>query len=490
VRRERPFQGPLILTLAFLAILVLLLIVGGLVVRSTVNATFRSAEQIRLARTHVSQLLAQQLDEETGVRGYAVVALPIMLEAYYGGRASMPLYVHRVRSELVALNVPEALPSLHDAVITNYRWLHEVAFPIIRTKGRHTKAELRGKALVDRFRRDISAIDAALAGRVVVVAARAQQAVYWVDGFALGAVFVVILAASLFAVQQYRLGVRLERQRTASEAEREKSAEARAAYETEKRIADVLQQAFSERLFPALPALRFSATYVPASEQAKVGGDWYDALQLSEDRVLLAIGDVTGHGIEAVVAMNKARQLLIGAALLDSRPHEILAHVNATLVRARAPIITAVAGIIDTRTGKFDYAAAGHPPPVLYEPELGARLLEFGSLPLGVAEHAEYSTHRVQTVPGAMIVLYTDGVIEYSHDLAEGEAALLRAAELAAPRPADAANTIRDRIFGRRAVSDDVAILTVTLSRESMFTDGSKQGTLAKLDPRALRRSS
>ena len=499
---SRQFQAPLILTLALLTIVVALLVAGGLFVRSVVGQAFSDAERVRTARVHVADMLKQQLDEETGMRGYAAVRIPAMLDSYYGGRANLPLYFQRVRSDLEALKLPQALPALRDARRTNYRWLHQVAFPIIVTRGRRAALELRGKTLIDRFRIDAAAIDAALARRTALVNERAQMAVLWVGGFALGAIVAVVLAALIFTVAQYRLGVRLERERDESEHERRKSAEARAAYEAEKRIADTLQQALSERVFPALPALSLSATYVPATEETKIGGDWYDAVQLSEERVLLAIGDVTGHGIEAVVAMNKARQLLIRCALLDATPEHVLQRVNLELVRGKSPIITAISGVVDTRTREFAYAAAGHPPPVLFEPGRRARLLEFGSLPLGVTPTAEYRTHQVQLAPGAMIVLYTDGVIEYSRDLAEGEAALLEAVESAAQRPdADAATVIRDRIFNRQHVADDVAILAVRLldepgrvglageAAEPAFAAGPKTGNLSWSDPSALRRT-
>jgi serine phosphatase RsbU (regulator of sigma subunit)/CHASE3 domain sensor protein len=466
VAGRRP-DVPLALTLGFLLVVVALLVAGGLYVRTIVGSAFTDAERIRTARVHVGDMLRQQLDEETGVRGYATLRNPIMLEPYYGGRANLPLYFRRVRADLVALKVDEALPLLRDAARMNYRWVHEVAFALIRSPARHRTLVLRGKTLVDRFRRDANAIDAALARRTVLVNARAQAAIVWVGAFSAAAVGAVILAAVIFTVQQYRLNVRLERERVASEQERRKAAEARAAYQAEKRIADVLQQAFAERLFPQLPTVAFSATYIPATEQTKIGGDWYDAIQLSEDRVLVAIGDITGHGIEAVVAMNKARQLLISSALLDATPGHVLQRVNAELVRGRSPISTAVSGVVDTRTGEFAYAAAGHPPPVLFEPGAGARLLNFGSLPLGVTANVEYATQRVRARPGGMIVLYTDGAIEYSRDLAHGEAALLRAVEsVANGGVAEAAAAIREAIFRRQKVADDVAILTLRFNGE------------------------
>jgi serine phosphatase RsbU (regulator of sigma subunit)/CHASE3 domain sensor protein len=468
-RLARGFSIPLVATLGFLLIVVLMLVVGGNFVRSVVGQAFQDAERIRSTRMHVANMVNQQLDEETGVRGYAVMRSPIMLDPYFGGRAALPAEFARVRKDLNELGMQSALPALDDAVATNNRWLHRVAFPMILAHHPHRSVELRGKVLVDRFRRDAAAIDATMAQRAALVNARAEASVVWVGGFASCAVLAVILAAVIFTVQQYRLTERLERERLTLDRARRRSAEHAAAYEAEKRIADILQEAFSERLLPELDSVQFSATYVPATEQTKIGGDWYDALQLPDDRVLVVIGDVTGHGIDAVVAMNKARQLVIGCALLDATPARILARVNLELVRARSPIITACCGVVDTRTRELEYAAAGHPPPVLLEPGCRARLLDFGALPLGVTTKVEYRTRRVQTVPGATIVFYTDGALEYGRDLASGEAALLAAVELVGARaPADAARAIRDTIFRRRKVTDDVAILTLRLSEKTL----------------------
>ncbi|HYL28157.1 MAG TPA: hypothetical protein VEW74_10025, partial [Candidatus Nitrosotalea sp.] len=109
-RESRGFLAPLVLTIAFLVVLVALLIAGGLYVRSIVGSSFREIEVIRSARVHVAGMLKQQLDEETGLRGYAVVRVPLMLSSYYGGRANLPLYFDRVGADLAALNLRSAIP--------------------------------------------------------------------------------------------------------------------------------------------------------------------------------------------------------------------------------------------------------------------------------------------------------------------------------------------------------------------------------------------
>ena len=456
-------RSPLTLVLLLLFV-ASALIAGGAYVRAVVETDFSDADSVRNARAHVNDMLRQQLDEETGVRGYAASRLRILLQSFYGGRANLPKAFRRVRRDLETLNVPQALPTLRDAEITNYRWLHEVAYPLIEHKRSPATLELRGKVLVDHFRLDVATIYDALVRRTATINARGKRDLVFVGTFVAAAVALLVLGSLFFGIRQHALLLRLERQRSEAEEDRRTFAEARVAYDSEKRISETMQDALAQRDFPELPTMSFSATYIPASEEARIGGDWYDALMLPEGRVLLAVGDVTGHGIDSVVAMNRARQLLTQSALLGPDPAAILQRANEELIRSKSPIVTAASGIVDPYTFEFGYAVAGHPPPILFEPGRGARLLKCGSLPLGISNDVEYKTNTVWTTAGSMIVLYTDGVTEYSRNVIAGEAALLRAVERAATVPrGQAARAIRETMFRSAEIADDVAILTIRL---------------------------
>jgi serine phosphatase RsbU (regulator of sigma subunit)/CHASE3 domain sensor protein len=477
----RRFPLSLILTLGFFALLVAALVAGGVRVRSILTASYADAEHVRAARIVAADALRAQLDEETGVRGFSAVRDSLLLEPYFRGRAILPGLLRRLQSASATLGLRDARRFIADAEATNRRWLRRVAFPLLVKKRNGHVLELHGKILVDRFRADVMAVDAGLVNREKQGDARAERAIGLANAFAIGAVVAVILAAALFTIQRYRLASRLDRERERSEQQRRRAAEIRAAYVAEKRIADTLQEGFAQRVLPELPGVRLSATYAPATEEAKIGGDWYDAVQLPDDRVLLAIGDVAGHGIEAAVAMNKTRQMLISSALVDPAPGCILERVNAELIAADFPMITAVAGLVDARAFEFSYAAAGHPAPVLFEPGRRARFLEVGSLPLGINSDAQYATHRVKSVPGAMLVLYTDGVIEHSHDVLEGETLLLEAVEAAASGAAkEPAGDIRERIFDHHRVSDDIAILTIHFVNPVAAVGKPKSATLRR----------
>ena len=453
---------PLVLTLTFLLVVAALLVVGGLVVRSVVATSFRNTQGLRAARIVVAEVLRDQLDEETGMRGYVAAREPVLLDPFYAGRAELPVALERLRHVILEYNVPGGLPALHDATATNRRWIKEVATPLLSPKHANPRLEVLGKDLVDRFRGDMGVVDEVLASESARSDERAQLAILAVGMLAFGAVAAVLVAAAFFTVAQYRLGLSLEKQRAAAEEGRRQSTAMRAAYEAEKRIADTLQEAFAQRRLPQLRAVRFSAAYVPAMEETKVGGDWYDVFELSQERALFVIGDVAGHGIEAAVAMDQARQTLVSCALIDPTPGRVLERVNGELVRSRSPMITAIVGLVDARGHAFSYASAGHPAPILIEPGEAPTMLAFGSLPLGVSAGTVYRTHHVPSVPGAMLVLYTDGAVEYSRDVLAGEAMLLEAIEQAATRRSvDAASAIHAAILGDQKSADDVAILTI-----------------------------
>jgi hypothetical protein len=240
----------------------------------------------------------------------------------------------------------------------------------------------------------------------------------------------------------------------------------RALYENEKHIADTLQAAFVQKALPVIPNMGFHASYIPAGAQARVGGDWYDAFELPDGRILFSIGDVAGHGIEAAVLMSRARQAIISSALHVDDPGEVLRRANETLMLQDPKMVTAVCGYIDPQTLEICYATAGHPPPVLAAAGTNARFLEHDGLPLGLFAGVPYSSFTTTARAGTLLVLYTDGVIEHKRDLIEGQRRLLEAAEsVAAHAVADPARSLRDAIFGAAAPDDDVAIMTISFAK-------------------------
>jgi len=455
-------------TIVLVLLLVLgLLIGGGLSVRSLIARGFDATTRLRETLGISRQSLVAQLDEETGIRGFAVTHDRRFLFPFTAAHQILQPQLADLIGRLEAQHVDVAATAAIDARDVNGYWLADVATPLLANRpARDPLAlELDGKALIDRYRSDIETINAALNERTQETQQSVRDAIDRINIFV---AFTVVLIAAIGAgvlEAQRRSTQRIQRERLRAEREEREAQALRAAYAAEKRIADSLQEAIAQRPLPTIPTLRFSATYVPATDESMVGGDWYDALELPNNRVLFAIGDVTGHGIEAAVTMNRARQSLISSALLGGDPGAVLRRVNEELYAQRAPLVTAVAGFADAGTYEFVYATAGHPPPLLIEPGRRPRLLDCGSLPLGALAGTEYKLYRTQSVPGATLVLYTDGAVEHSRNVLEGEELLIEAAAGAAQQDeVDTASFIHATIFAGRPAGDDVAILTIAFA--------------------------
>ncbi len=237
-------------------------------------------------------------------------------------------------------------------------------------------------------------------------------------------------------------------------------------YAREHHVADTLQRALLPERLPEHDLIRFDAAYIPATEEAIVGGDWYDAFTLPDGRIALSIGDVAGHGLRAGVVMGEVRQAFRAAALNPTSPSVVLERANTIVNMRENPImVTAIFGIIDPATATITYAAAGHPAPVMALPCLMVERLPSGGIPLGIADAVEATDWSFTIPPGAYLAFYTDGLIEHSHDVVEGEELLAEAlrAEIV-ERSSTPAHSLMQRVFGQRKNSDDAAALLVAVN--------------------------
>ncbi len=246
-------------------------------------------------------------------------------------------------------------------------------------------------------------------------------------------------------------------------------------YERERSTADALQRAMLPAQLPLLPGVDFSASYSAASESQRVGGDFYDAFELPDGRVALTIGDVTGHGLEAAVIMGEIRQAIRAASFEAAEPSAILDRASRLLVASgRSVFVTAIFGVLDLVTGRFVYATAGHPPALLYE-RGGMRRLQASGLPIGLRED-EGVDFVVQLHAPCSLVLYTDGLLEFARDIAEGERRIENAIRTLASEEIDHfANALMKAVLGDDEASDDIAILTVRIERFSAPLPGDER---------------
>jgi serine phosphatase RsbU (regulator of sigma subunit) len=161
-----------------------------------------------------------------------------------------------------------------------------------------------------------------------------------------------------------------------------------------------------------LPGLRTMVRYLPASRAGRVGGDWYITAEMPGGHVLIAIGDVAGHGLAAAAGMARLRGALAGLAITGSPPERLVGWLN-DLVHHVAPEHTAsvIAGYFDPASRTLTWAQAGHPPPVLVRGTWARPLDPPPGILLG-ASAEEYAAATLALSPGDLLLLYSDGLIE------------------------------------------------------------------------------
>ncbi|MFI1100355.1 PP2C family protein-serine/threonine phosphatase [Streptomyces melanogenes] len=166
-----------------------------------------------------------------------------------------------------------------------------------------------------------------------------------------------------------------------------------------------------------LPGLSVAARYRPAAQEYRVGGDWYDALPLPSGRVLLAVGDIAGHGIGAATGMVALRNALRGLAFSGHTPGRLMEWLNEVALRTSGgPTATAVCALYDPADRSLRWSSAGHLPLLLLR-DGRARLLEGPhDLLLGATPSVTYQEVRTPLRRDDTLLLYTDGLIERRHD--------------------------------------------------------------------------
>lgn len=235
------------------------------------------------------------------------------------------------------------------------------------------------------------------------------------------------------------------------------------AYERTRRVAVEMQAASLPLSLPQTPEIRIDAQYHPATDEALIGGDWYDAFRLPDGRIVMTIGDVAGHGLHAATWMTRVRQAMQAAAMLDPDPRVMLSVANRTLRMHGCELYaTAMAAIYDATTRTLHLASAGHPSPLVARADGSVDELPCHGVLLNVVDEPSYELCAVEIVPGDLVVLYTDGLVEIERDFERGQSRLREAVCHDDIRTSETpALAIYERITGGATVQDDIAILTL-----------------------------
>ena len=161
-----------------------------------------------------------------------------------------------------------------------------------------------------------------------------------------------------------------------------------------------------------LPGLRAVVRYLPASRDSRVGGDWYITAELPDGQVLLALGDVAGHGLAAAAGMARLRGALAGLAITGAPPQRLVGWLNDLVHHVDAEhTASVVAGYFDPVHRVLTWSQAGHPPPVLIRGAEAVTLDPPPGILLG-AGRAGYGTSSLALHEGDVLLLFSDGLVE------------------------------------------------------------------------------
>lgn len=226
-------------------------------------------------------------------------------------------------------------------------------------------------------------------------------------------------------------------------------------YRQERENALTLQRSLLPSRLPSLPGLRVAHRYLPGTAGAEVGGDWYDLIALAGGRVGLVIGDVMGRGIAAAAVMGQLRATVRACALVEDSPAAVLGLVDAAMSSlGQTSLTTCLYGVFDPATRSLQLASSGHLPPLLVHADGGGEYVELDpGPPLGVGSSRPREV-EVEVPDGAVLLLFTDGLVEGRNQPVE-----------------DGMHVLRGAVSDRRAEVADVEELCDELLR-AMGRDG------------------
>ena len=239
------------------------------------------------------------------------------------------------------------------------------------------------------------------------------------------------------------------------------------ALENELSVGRSMQQAILPTSFPETQTYQVFANMEPARD---VGGDFFDILNLPDNRIGLAIADVSGKGVPAALFMMSSRTLLKGAAIGRTSPSEVLTEVNELLNENNetSMFVTLFFAIFDPASGLLTFANAGHNPPLIVHADGSHTMFDTSAgVALGVVPGIEYSQQQVRLQPGDMALFYTDGVTEAENEN-QDQFGLEQLTALFSESPPTSAREATDSVF--RAVEafsgdapqfDDITCLTL-----------------------------
>ncbi|MEA2298359.1 MAG: hypothetical protein QOF77_1295 [Solirubrobacteraceae bacterium] len=279
-------------------------------------------------------------------------------------------------------------------------------------------------------------------------------------------------------------------------------------YEHEHGLVELLQRSLLPQELPQVPRLELAARYLPSVEATAVGGDWYDVVRLPDGSVVLVIGDVVGHGVQAATVMGELRNGLRAYILEGHGPAAALRHLNALVgsTHGARMVATLLVLVIDPGLETLRFASAGHLPPLRLAAAgaaagdddaaaadpgagagAGAGFLTGGlGAPLGMMGASPIEEAEEKIGPGEAILLFTDGLVERREESLDHGLERLRVC--AAGQAGEPLERFCDRILRDLGVDgadhrDDVALVAV----RRLASRSAKLSLRLAAEPAALR---
>lgn len=202
-------------------------------------------------------------------------------------------------------------------------------------------------------------------------------------------------------------------------------------YNEQRSIAQKLQHAMVPETLPRLPGIETSSRYVAAASGAEIGGDWYDAVALGDRRLLVIIGDVSGHGLEASTAMAALRYAALAYVAQDPSPASVITRLAEFAEAADdSRFATVLCVVMDLDAGELTVATAGHPAPLLLAGDEAGYVEPAIGPPIGAPRHAPYRETTTAIPEDGGLLVFTDGLVERRGEIIDAGLERLRTTAL------------------------------------------------------------
>lgn len=237
-------------------------------------------------------------------------------------------------------------------------------------------------------------------------------------------------------------------------------------FDRERSVARSLQSGLLNTVMPEIQGFDAGAIYEAADEEADVGGDFYDFLELPDGRLGIVVGDVSGKGAAAAAQMAMVKYMLRAFAIRNPTPGSVLFHLNNALVRELPEdrFTTLAYAVLDPEEGACSISLAGHPTPLLFRAaDRSVEAIEATGTILGAFEDQSFGHLTMELAPGDALIAYTDGLLEARNgDDLYGRSRIEESLKRNAPSDArDLPRLMYEdaRSFGR--ITDDTVVLAL-----------------------------